>query len=211
MLRLLPDPAVPPPAEPAMTDLLRRVAASVRQDLARAVGFTLANTVAGSVWMPRVVRYVLYRLLGMDVRTPKVAWNTTFLGRDVHVGRNAFINWGVVFEGGPITIGENTMVGQQVAFITADHPRDEHGRPDLRYRPRPIEVGADCWLGARVTVLGGVRIADGCIIGAGSVVTRDLPEPGVYAGAPARLVKALGTDAPVAPVTPGSRPDRGSR
>lgn len=187
-------PDIPVPA------LLARVAASVKQDLVRAVTFTLLNSVAGSVWCPRVARYLVYRLLGMDVRTAKLGWNVTFFSRDVSIRRNALVQWGVVFEGGPITIGENTMVAHQVAFITADHPRDEHGRASLWYTPRPIEVGRDCWLGARVTVLGGVRIADGCVVGAGSTVTRDLTEPGVYAGSPARLVKPAPDYRPREPV-----------
>ena len=169
--------------------LPRQVMTSLRQDLVRAVTFTITNSVAGSVWMPRVARCLIYRMLGMDIRTAKIGWNTTFFSRDVSIAANALVQWGVVFEGGPITIGENTMVGHQVAFITADHPRDKDGRPSLWYRPLPIEVGANCWLGARAVVLGGVRIADGCVVGAGSVVTHNLTEPGIYAGSPARLVK----------------------
>lgn len=160
------------------------------QDLRRAVQYTVVNSLAGSVWTPRVLRYLIYRLVGMDVRSPNIAFHTRFFSRDVSIGPKVFVNWGVIFEGGPIAIGARTMVGHQVAFLTADHPRDEQGRPTMAYRALPIEVGADCWLGARVTVLGGVRITDGCIVAAGSVVNRDLDQPGVYAGTPARLVKA---------------------
>lgn len=171
--------------------LARQAVASVGKDLQRAVLYTVVNSLAGSVWMPRVVRYLVYRMVGMDVRTPNIAYHTRFFSREVSIGAKTFVNTEVIFEGGPIRIGARTMVGHQVAFLTADHPRDEQGRPTMAYRALPIEVGSDCWLGARVTVLGGVRIADGCIVAAGSTVTRDLEEPGVYAGAPARLVKAV--------------------
>jgi maltose O-acetyltransferase len=170
-------------------DLLRAAVASVGKDLRRAADYTVLNTVAGSPWTPRVVRMAILRAMGLDVRTPNISFGVRFFSRDVSIGPKAFVNWGTIFEGGPIRIGAATMVGQEVAFITADHPRDRLGRPTPEYRARPIEVGANCWLGARVTVLGGVRIGDGCIVAAGSVVPRDLTEPGVYAGTPARLVK----------------------
>lgn len=169
--------------------LVRQVVRSLKQDLGRAALHGVLNSLAGSVLVPRVLRFLVYRACGMDIRSANISSGVTFLSRDVSIGGGVFVNWGTVFEGGPITIGERTQVGQQVAFITAHHPLDRRGRPSHEYRALPIEVGADCWLGARVTVLGGVRIADGCTVGAGSLVNRDLVEPGVYAGAPARLVK----------------------
>jgi maltose O-acetyltransferase len=177
------------------TGLLGKLGRSLLLDLRRALHHTVINRVAGSSWVPRVLRMVIYRAVGIGARSPNISFGVTFMSRDVTIGADAFVNWGVLFEGGPITIGERTMVGQQTAFITADHPLDAEGRPTTAYRAKPIEVGADCWLGARVTVLGGVTIADGCVVAAGSVVNRDLSQPGTYAGVPARLVRPAGDPA----------------
>jgi acetyltransferase-like isoleucine patch superfamily enzyme len=172
--------------------LADQVRTSLREDAQRAVSFTLINSIAGSVWMPRLFRYFIYRLARMDIRTAKVAWHVTFLSRQVRICENVLINWGCIFEGGPITVGPNTLVGPEVAFITADHARGSDGKASGQYRSLPIEIGADCWLGARAMVLGGVRIADGCVVGAGAVVTKNLDVPGVYAGSPAKLIRRSG-------------------
>ncbi|HET6793064.1 MAG TPA: acyltransferase [Acidimicrobiales bacterium] len=185
VLTVVPEPAPEPPAaEPERSHRLREVAGG----LLGALEWTITNTVAGSRWVPARARYLIYRLVGLDVHTVNIAWRATFATRQVTIGRNAVINWGVTFDGGPIEIGDNSTVGQQAMFVTHRPPRLRGGGAGPA---RPIRVGADCWIGPRVVVVGDVSIADRCVVDAGSVVTFDLEESGVYAGCPARLVRNL--------------------
>lgn len=150
----------------------------------------VVNMIGGSGLMPRFGRYLIYRSAGLDIHSPKFFHGCTFTSRDVHFARNSGASWNCLFEGGPIHIGENTMIGMQAIFTTGNHPLDDRGMPRLTNEPKPIVVGADCWFGARVTVLSGVTIADRVTVAAGAVVTKDLLQPGIYAGVPAKLVKA---------------------
>jgi maltose O-acetyltransferase len=113
-------------------------------------------------------------------------------GRNVHIGARVFVNFGCFFiDTREITLGDEVLVGPACQFLSADHPLDAARRRAGWESGRPIAVGEGAWLGGGVIVLGGVRIGDNAVIGAGSVVTRDVP-PGVVAvGNPARVIKAL--------------------
>lgn len=92
---------------------------------------------------------------------------------------------------GRITIGEDCLFGPQV-YVTASNYRTSPGVP-MYAQPkdeRDVVVGDDCWLGARVIVLAGVTLGSGCVVGAGSVVTRSLPPGAIAVGVPARVVKS---------------------
>ena len=113
-------------------------------------------------------------------------------GYNIHVGENFFMNVGcTVLDGAPVTFGNNVFVAPGCGFYTAGHPLDaERRNAGLEYA-LPIRVGNDVWIGAHVCVLPGVTIGDGAVIGAGSVVTRDVP-PGVLAvGNPCRVVRPI--------------------
>lgn len=89
-------------------------------------------------------------------------------------------------------IGNNVLIGPGVHIYTVNHPLDV----DTRHRKfleftRPVTIGSDVWIGGRVVVLPGVTIGDGCIIGAGSVVSKDVPPLSLAVGNPARVVKTL--------------------
>jgi acetyltransferase-like isoleucine patch superfamily enzyme len=88
-----------------------------------------------------------------------------------------------------IVLGEDALLGPEV-YITASNYETARGRPIMTQPRREADViiGRDVWLGARVIVLAGVTIGDGCVIGAGSVVTRSLPPNSIAVGAPARVV-----------------------
>lgn len=92
---------------------------------------------------------------------------------------------------GGIIIGDNTLIGNHVSIIAANHTIPPRGQlirhePDV---PLPIRIGRDAWIGAGVRVLGGVTIGDGCVVGAGAVVTNDLPPWTVAVGVPARVIR----------------------
>lgn len=111
------------------------------------------------------------------------------LGFNLHIGRNVLVNYNCTFlDTAPITVGDYTKIGPDCHFVTADHPRDYEERRTRKVRGLPITIGKDCWIGANVTVVPGVSIGDRCIIGAGSVVTHDVPADSVYAGNPAHPI-----------------------
>ncbi|MDD5448572.1 MAG: acyltransferase [Actinomycetota bacterium] len=110
---------------------------------------------------------------------------TLQIGNKVGVGAYDFLD---AFD--DLTIGENTMLGPFLHVICADHgvKRDIPMR-EQRGTYAPISIGKDCWIGSEVVVLKGVTIGDGAVVGAGSVVTKDIPEYCIAAGVPARVLK----------------------
>lgn len=94
---------------------------------------------------------------------------------------------------GPVTLGNDVMMGPEVVIYTSGH---RHDRTDIPMREqgtseqKPVVIGNDVWLGRRVLVMPGVHIGDGCIIGAGAVVTKDIPPYSVAGGVPARILKS---------------------
>lgn len=113
-------------------------------------------------------------------------------GTQISIGANVFVNFGAVFlDPAPITIGDQAQLGPRVQLLTADHPREALARlagPELG---RPIVVGARSWLGGGVIVCPGVTIGADTVVGAGSVVVRDLPPGVVAAGNPCRVIRSL--------------------
>jgi maltose O-acetyltransferase len=113
-------------------------------------------------------------------------------GTQVTIGAGVFVNFGGVFlDPAPIVIGDGAQLGPNVQLLTADHPRDAATRAAGPELGRPITIGSRCWLGGGVIVCPGVTIGADTIVGAGSVVVRDLPARVVAAGNPCRVVRAL--------------------
>lgn len=91
------------------------------------------------------------------------------------------------------------MIGPNVSLITATHPlqyqqRNPHqidGKTYVYEYGKPITIGNNCWLGANVTVCPGVKIGDGCVVGAGAVVTSDMPDNSLILGVPAKAVRQI--------------------
>lgn len=107
------------------------------------------------------------------------------------MAENVFIGPYVVIYGhGGVVIGSNTLLSMHCRILSSNHTVPPPGtlirsQPDILL---PTRIGNDVWLGAGVTVLGGVTIDDGCVVGAGAVVTRDLPPNSIALGVPARVV-----------------------
>lgn len=90
-----------------------------------------------------------------------------------------------------VTIGDNTIIGQYFSVHPQNHVFDSVDIP-IRKQPtieKGVEIGNDCWVGAKVTILDGVVLGDGCVVGAGSVVTKSFPSRSVIAGSPARIIR----------------------
>jgi maltose O-acetyltransferase len=113
-------------------------------------------------------------------------------GTQVMLGPSVFVNFGGVFlDCAAIAIGEKAQLGPNVQLLTADHPREAAARAAGPELARPIVIGARAWLGGGVIVCPGVSIGADTVVGAGSVVTRDLPASVIAAGNPCRVIRAL--------------------
>lgn len=114
-------------------------------------------------------------------------------GHYVHFGNRVYANFNLTLvDDTHIYVGDGTMFGPNVTLATAGHPI----LPELRERAlqynMPIHIGQNCWLGAGVVVLPGVTIGDNTVIGAGSIVTRDIPANVVAVGNPCRVLRPIG-------------------
>lgn len=108
-------------------------------------------------------------------------------GYNIRLGRDVFLNYGcVILDVVAVTIGDGTQIGPGVQILTADHPRDPAERATGVEWGRPIAIGRNVWIGGGAVILPGVGIGDDAIVGAGSVVTRDVAAGATVAGNPAR-------------------------
>jgi maltose O-acetyltransferase len=113
-------------------------------------------------------------------------------GYQIQVGAGVFANFGLVcLDVARITIGDDTQIGPGVQLLTPTHPLEPGPRRDGWESAEPITIGVNVWLGGAVVVCPGVTIGDDTVVGAGSVVTRDLPSGVLAVGNPARVVRAL--------------------
>lgn len=111
-------------------------------------------------------------------------------GYNIKLGRGVFANFGCVFlDVAAIEVGDGAQIGPYAQLLTADHPRDAGERMRGLESARPIRIGAHVWIGGGAIVLPGVSIGDGAILGAGSVVTRDVAPGATVMGNPARQRK----------------------
>ncbi len=113
-------------------------------------------------------------------------------GYNISVGDRFYANHNlVILDEAEVTFGDNVFVAPNCAFYTAGHPLDAVERNRGIEYARPITVGNNVWIGGNVCVLPGVTIGDNCVIGAGSVVVKDIPANSVAAGNPCKVIKTL--------------------
>jgi maltose O-acetyltransferase len=113
-------------------------------------------------------------------------------GYQTTIGARTFVNWGAtLLDVAAIPIGDDVQIGPHVQLLTATHPLDPQPRRDKWEAAQPITIGDNVWLGGGVIVCPGVTIGADTVVGAGSVVTRDLPAGVVAVGSPARVVREL--------------------
>ena len=112
-------------------------------------------------------------------------------GINTTIGEDVFINFGLtILDIAPVTIGARSMLGPNCQILTAGHPvHDVEMRRGGWENGAPVTIGEDVWLGGGVTVVGGVSIGDRAVIGAGAVVTRDVPADSIAVGNPARVIR----------------------
>lgn len=113
-------------------------------------------------------------------------------GYRTELGENFYANHGlVILDAGKVTFGNDVFIGPNCGFHTSGHPIDyERRNKGLEYA-YPIVVGNNVWLGASVQVLPGVTIGDNVVIGAGSIVTKDIPSNSVAVGNPCKVIRKI--------------------
>ena len=112
--------------------------------------------------------------------------------RHLHLGDNVYANFGLTcVDDTHIYIGDHTMLGLNCILVTANHPILPELREKAYQYSLPIHIGQNCWLGAGVIVVPGVTIGDNTVIGAGSVVTKDIPSNVVAVGNPCHILRPI--------------------
>jgi maltose O-acetyltransferase len=165
----------------------------IRADLRRGIHDAQVNVLASSGLGVPPLRLFLLRLSGISIgEGTKIHGKCWFGGTNISIGKNCWINYGVTFDNAAgISIASDCLIGPQVLFVTSSHevgPSKRRGGPPTA---GPIKVGSGCWIGARVTILPGVTVGDGCVIAAGAVVTSDCSPNTLYGGVPARALREL--------------------
>lgn len=113
-------------------------------------------------------------------------------GYNIEIGENFFMNFNcVILDAAKVRFGDNVFVAPNCGFYTAGHPLDVRRRNMGLEYARPIRVGDNVWIGAHACVLPGVDIGDNSVIGAGSVVTENVPGGVLAAGNPCRIIREL--------------------
>ncbi len=133
-------------------------------------------------------------------------------GCHTRVGSGCFMNCNfTVQDDAPVTIGSHCNFGPNVTIVTPLHPMlpgerrglvCADGKTRFLCYAKPVEIGSDCWFGANVVVCPGVTVGQGCVIGAGSVVTRDIPPNSFAAGVPARVIRPITQQDAIANIFP---------
>ena len=137
---------------------------------------------------------ILKNLLG-DIGDDHICINQPFYcdyGKQIRVGKRFFANFNfTVLDEAPVTIGDDCFIGPNVSIYTACHSTDPVERNSRKEWADPVTIGDNVWSGGSVTILPGVTIGDNTTIGAGSVVTKDIPANVVAAGNPCKVIRKL--------------------
>ena len=139
---------------------------------------------------PDEINELMSELIGEPVKVGLFPPFFTDCGKNIHLGKGVFINSGCKFQDqGGIYIGDGALIGHNTVLATLNHGLLPEERHDLI--PKPIHIGKNVWIGSNSTVLPGVTIGDNAVIGAGSVVTKDIPENMIAVGSPAKVIRSI--------------------
>lgn len=118
--------------------------------------------------------------------------HTNFGGHHVHFGKNIYANFNLTLvDDTHIYVGDNTMFGPNVVIATAGHPILPSLREEMYQYNMPVIIGKNCWIGSGVIIVPGITIGDNVVIGAGSIVTKDLPSNVVAVGNPCHILREV--------------------
>ena len=171
-----------------MSKLKRKLGALLYYTIAKKLPPSYSGIKIGQKKLRAFCGRLMLRSCGKDVNIEKNALfsNKVSLGDYSGLGVNSKIY-------GTCTIGDYVMMGEDCTVITRNHRNDRTDIPMMHQgfeEERPVTIGNDVWIGDKVTILAGVEIGDGCIIGAGSVVTKSIPPYSIAAGVPARVIRS---------------------
>lgn len=141
---------------------------------------------------PEEIRELFSNLIGKQVPETFCLFPPfyTECGKNITLGENIFINACCKFQDqGGITIGDGCLFGHSVTIATLNHEFNPEKRASIM--PNPVKIGKNVWIGSNSTILPGVEIGDGAIIGAGSIVTKNVPKNTIVAGNPARIIRKI--------------------
>ena len=141
---------------------------------------------------PDEVRRLLSELFGRQVDSSFRVFPPfyTDFGKNIKIGKNVFVNACCHFQDhGGVELGDGCQIGHNVVFATLNHGMKPEDR--MNTYPAPIVLKKNVWVGSNSTILSGVTIGENAIVGAGSVVTKDVPDNAVVGGAPAKILKYI--------------------
>lgn len=116
-------------------------------------------------------------------------------GRNIHVGDQFLANYNVtILDIRDVIIGDYVMIGPNTLITTINHPMYPSGRRKHLGIAKPVKIGNDVWIGGNAIILPGVTIGNNCVIAAGAVVTKDVPDNSLVGGVPAKLIRTLEND-----------------
>jgi len=156
--------------------------------------YRVMNAALGSELLPASLRTKTMRAVGFRMSRQATIWaGASFRSKKVSIGSGVFINVGFYHDGFEmLEIGENVRIGPFVRVITATHDiGPSHQRGMIEVVGKPVRIMDGCWIGTGVTILPGVTVERGCVVGANSVVHEDTESDGLYVGNPARRVREL--------------------
>lgn len=145
----------------------------------------------------RIKNAILYKI---GVRLPYSKWRVKALralghkvGEGVYFPSDITITQDFTGDRGELSIGDRVSIGPKCVFVIVSHPNSSYlKKQGIKYKPTFIHVEKDAWIGAAAIILPGVTIHEGAIVGAGAVVTKDVPAHAVVAGNPARVLYYFG-------------------
>ena len=141
---------------------------------------------------PEEIRDILSELFGKAVPSTLRVFPPfyTDFGKNIEVGEDVFINACCHFQDhGGVTLGDGCLIGHNVVFATLNHgTAPEHRASTV---PAPIVLGRKVWIGSNATILQGVTIGDNAVVGAGAVVTKDVPANTIVGGVPAKVIREI--------------------
>lgn len=123
------------------------------------------------------------------------------IGSNIRIGKRLICNYNVaILDEAPVTIGDNVFIGPNTTICTITHSLDSGQRNDGVMRALPVTIGNNVWICACVTILPGVEIGDGSVVGAGSLVTKSIPAGVLAMGCPCRVVRTITEEDEVGPI-----------
>ena len=152
----------------------------------------ITNEINSAYHTPNELRTLFSKLIGKEVDESFALFPPfyTDCGKNITLGKNVFINACCRFQDqGGIEIGDGVLIGHNTTIATLNHDINPKNRANLH--PNGVKIGKNVWIGSDCTILPGVEIGDGAIIGAGSVVTKSIAANCIAVGNPARVIKKI--------------------